>query len=39
MDDYMLKLGETTKSKVVNNNGKFEVHVPNYKIKVTGAKN
>lgn len=34
MDDYMLKLGETTKSKVVNNNGKFEVHVPNYKIKV-----
>jgi hypothetical protein len=38
MDDYMLKLGETTKSKVVNNNGKFEVHVPNYKIKVPEAK-
>ena len=34
MDDYMLKLGQKTKSKVVNNNGKFEVHVPNYKIKV-----
>ena len=39
MDDYMLKLGETTKSKVVNNNGKFEVHVPNYKIKVPEINN
>jgi hypothetical protein len=39
IDDYMLKLGETTKSKVVNNNGKFEVHVPNYKIKVPEVNN
>jgi hypothetical protein len=34
MDEYMAKLGEKSKSKVVNNNGRFEVHVPNYKIKV-----
>ena len=34
MDEYMAKLGETGKSKVINNNGKFEVHIPNYKINV-----
>jgi hypothetical protein len=34
MDEYMAKLGENGKSKVVNNNGKFEVHVPNYKINI-----
>ena len=33
MDEYLKKLGEeTTKSKIVNNNGTFELHVPNYKI-------
>lgn len=34
MDEYMAKLGENGKSKIVNNNGKFEVHVPNYKINI-----
>ena len=34
MDEYIAKLGENGKSKVVNNNGKFEVHVPNYKINI-----